>query len=226
MQEDFTEKEKTIISLRILKIVFVTALIIGALVLVGPWVVMGVIDLHDARSEKAIAKLVEKGDYAKAMSRAKSSGVGLNTVVMAQASDFIENGEFDMAAQIARENEIDDAYVDVVYSHLAKIYSKYGKDQLLYALSLAKITDPALLNNQTYYVERDLMPINLTINKINTSIEGFCEYLKSIDDKAFIPKMLAFLKPTGKIEKNSKTGEKIQKDYTEVNRIKAKFGYK
>lgn len=189
--------------------------------------------------EAQINDLMEKGDFVAARKIANQPE-HISKVVKAQVSDLISKGNFDMASQIAKEENYYIHYYDGVVDHLTQIYMEQGESKLLYALSI--MTFPVNKEEQYGYEFRYYLPsfwgggnADELIERTNLNIESFCDYLKLNDNNSLIPKVLTFLKPIwmpDEKEYDYKTGSvKIVKkrnydDYTEVKRIKAKFGVK
>ena len=183
-----------------------------------------------------VTELIEQGDYIAAKKAAESGSTDdKRRVTNAQVSDLITQGRFDIAADVAKEDGFYITYYDGIINHLSQIYTDQGGDKLLYALSLVTYPDP---KEDTYlpnfwgavYSEDKSNDI---IKRSNKNIESFCDYLKSTGDRTFIPKVLVYLKPIY-IAEETKWDVKKQEtihikdaytDYSEVKRIKAKFGY-
>lgn len=167
------------------------------------------------KTSKSVQKLIEQGDYAKAREKAYYSS-DKELITNAQVSDLIGQGEFDLAAQISSEDHNLGAYFFGVIDHLAKIYTDQGEGKLLYAMSLLSFPDPKHYTSTMEGWSRVQYGSEIIRNS-NTKIESFCDYLKSAENSKLIPQMLAYLKPTT---------EGGDLDYSEVKRIKAKFGVK
>lgn len=191
--------------------------------------------LSDSAEEKASQKvkdLIEQGDYIQAKKLAPSSSDRKN-VTSAQVSDLIRQGRFDLAAEIAKEDEYYITYYDGVFNHLAQIYNDQGAENLFYALSLISFPDTkSCYADDSWGCKYNLKPCDI-VKKSNANIESFCDYLKLSNKKEFIPKMLIFLRPVY-VPDEEKWDVKKQKDilikkgymdYSEVSRIKAKYGY-
>ena len=195
---------------------------------------------EDKNQEKASLKvkdLIEQGDYVAAKKVAQSGSYNdIKLVTNAQVNDLISQGRFDIAAEVAKEDGLYITYFDGIINHLSQIYIEHGGNKLLYAMSLVVYPDTKDKYLPDYWgriwsLDEDSRQI---VARSNKNIESFCDYLKlSGEDKSFIPKMLSYLKP---IYRPAETKWNVQEqkdivlkeayiDYSDVKRIKAKYGY-
>ena len=115
-------------------------------------------------NEAELTELIEKGDFVGARKIAESYDQR-EKVCRAQVADLISQGNYDMAAQIANEeNFYYKVYFENVFDNLTKIYTEQGEDKLLYILS-----------NVTYPVDDEDNGYN---KYSNSRLETFCDYLK------------------------------------------------
>lgn len=177
---------------------------------------------------------LEKGDFVKARKLAESYA-DKKKVTNAQVNDLISKGQFDLAVEIAKEDNYYLTYFNGVIDHLPKIYTDQGRDKLLYAMSLINYPDTKSRDMDESWGERwDIRfePRDIIIRS-NTNIESFCDYLRLTGREDLIPQMLQFLKPVWEFAE-TKWDYKRQEDVliqkahmndSEVKRIKKKFGY-
>ena len=188
-------------------------------------------------SDNRITDLIEQGDYIKAKKVAAKmqSYEAENRVTNAQVLDLIDQGRFDLASDIAKEDEYYISFFNGIIDHLTKLYNQQGGEKLLYAMSLVSFPDtnsdlPTLWGRSWVLSETSRQ----IVTRSNNNIESFCDYLKQTGDKQFIIKMLDYLKPVY-VPESKHWDSKQQKyiidkeayiDNSEMKRIKAKYGYK
>jgi len=193
----------------------------------------------DSAKDK-VAECIEKGDFIKARKCANEAYPQdkkdlLFKVVNAQISSLINEGAFDLANEIAKEDGFYITFFNGIIDHLTKIYTQQGANSLLYAMTLVSFPNEKESNLPDFwgaYYQKDEDVKNILVRS-NKNIESFCDYLKEIGDNSYIPKMLGYLKPHF-VKAETKWDYEKQKDilikaeytdYSEVKRIKAKFGY-
>lgn len=188
------------------------------------------------RTDNKITELIEKGDYiqARKLAAKRQSYDADHRVTNAQVLDLINQGRFDLASDIAKEDEYYISFYNGLIDHLSKLYNEYGGEKVIYALSIINYPDTKEKYLPSFWGISYQDNSTGIINRNNKNIESFCDYLKQIGDKQFIPKFLDYLKPIY-IEEKHHWDNKLQKeiidkeafmDYTEVKRIMAKYGYK
>ena len=183
----------------------------------------------EAEKEKALEEAKEnmevalsQNDFAKARAAAKvlddedpyRYNKNTQRITHAEIGYLANEGEFDMAYQIATENNLPDAYYNKVVPNLVSIYTKYGANKTILALSSCvlpirgKRWGEQYFSNDEFYAQ-EWNDFNVKHNK---NIERLMNYMKLSDDKDNISKVALFL--TTEYHNGTK----------DVNAIKAKFG--
>lgn len=176
--------------------------------------------LEDAKEEMEVA--LSQNDFAKARAAAKvlddedpyQHNENTQRITNAEIGYLANEGEFDMAYQIATENNLPDAYYNKVMPNLVPIYTKYGANKTILALSSCVLPIRGKRWGEQYFStwESDDQKWNDFNVKHNKNIERLMNYMKLSDDKDNISKVALFL--TTEYPNGTK----------DVNAIKAKFG--
>ena len=199
---------------------------IAAVAFIGLVVIIAV---SEAKKEKAFEEAKEnmevalsQNDFAKARAAAKvlddedpyQNNGNTKRITDAEIGYLANEGEFDMAYQIATENNLPDAYYNKVVPNLVSIYTKYGANKTILALSSCVLPIRGKRWGKQYFStwESDDQEWNDFNVKHNKNIERLMNYMKLSDDKDNISKVALFL--TTEYPNGTK----------DVNAIKAKFG--
>lgn len=176
--------------------------------------------LEEAKENMEVA--LSQNDFAKARAAAKvlddedtyRNNENAQRITDAEIGYLANEGEFDMAYQIATENDLPDAYYNKVVPNLVSIYTKYGANKTILALSSCVLPIRGKRWGKQYFSDDEFyaQKWNDFNVKHNKNIERLMNYMKLSDDKDNISKVALFL--TTEYPNGTK----------DVNAIKAKFG--
>ncbi len=163
--------------------------------------------------KKQFETALEQNNFAKAKELCKTKDLPdeyLKRAVSAEIDYLVGEGDFDFANQIATEQNLPDIYYDKIVTNLITIYTKFGANKTILALSSCVLPTEEVRFGVKIALEKE--EIKTIIVKHNDHITRLMEYMKLAGDNESVAKVSIFL------AKNYEGGTK------DVNAIKAKFG--
>lgn len=191
-----------------------------------------------ARYGKIAAKIedsIEKGDFNKAKQLNKKRNLfyyetRLTSVKIckAQVSSLIDEGQFNLAADIAKEDADYGVYYENLIGKLVQLYECNSKDltMALTSIQFPKKSECSYWNGK--YVYWNGYRMNQLYEAYNNNIRQLLLYAKTKNDVNFVQTVAAFLRPLYKIVNSGyyEDYEDTPTDYIQVNQIKKELGIK
>ncbi|MBQ6305084.1 MAG: hypothetical protein IJK78_00805 [Bacteroidales bacterium] len=200
-------------------------------------------------TEAQIEKCIEEGDFTKAkqLNKKLSYGGMELKICKAQVSSLIDEGQFNLAADVAKEDADFGVYYEVLMGKLVQVYESnpQGLMMALSSISLPNATGTCNWNGKHEYFSSK-NDLNKMYEAFNNNIKQLLYYAKTKKDMEFVQTVSAFLKPLykSKMVKEERTiailasGERKKEladvttyedtptDYTQANQIKKELGIK
>ncbi len=195
-------------------------------------------------TEAQIEKCIEKGDFTKAKQlnkKLKYGGMELK-ICKAQVSSLIDKGEFNLAADIAKEDADYGVYYENLMGKLVQLYVSNPQGLLM---ALSSIQFPGVGNSGYWngaYEVFSKYDLHKMYSEYNNYLKQLAIYVKANDDMDFVKKVSVLLKPLYKEEKRKVREWNVKKqefvevddmvwedtptDYTQANQIKKELGIK
>ena len=182
-----------------------------------------------------IEKCIEEGDFVKAKQLNKKleyGGMKLK-ICKAEVSALIDKSQFNLAADIAKEDVDYGVYYEVLMGKLVQVYENdsQGLTFALASINFPKQGGSGRWNDrfETFYSD----DLNLMYKAFNDNIKQLLLYAKTKNDINFVQTVAAFLRPlykkVKKPDKSYASGyreyyEDTPTDYTQANQIKKDLG--
>ena len=163
-------------------------------------------------------------------------------ITRSQVAYLIDKGEYNLAADIAKEDEDIGIYVNLMLDRIAYVYYS-DRQNFLYLLST--LTIPSSIGYDVHWNGKSISyedDFNKIINYYNNVLSNVMSYAKNNDDLTTAISVSKYLKPRYKkvksrelrwdnylqkeVYKDVEIWEKNPSDYTEINRIKKELGIK
>lgn len=189
-----------------------------------------------SNTKAKIERCIEEGDFVRAKQLNKklefggSKGMKLK-ICKAEVSALIDKGQFDLAADIAKEDVDYGVYYEVLMGKLVQVYENDSQG-LIIALASINFPKPRSSGNwngsfETFYPN----DLNMRYGTFNENIKQLLLYAKTKNDISFVQTVAAFLRPLYKeVKKPDKSFgpyyEDTPTDYTQANQIKKELGVK
>ena len=213
------------------------------------FITLALITSCGSNTEAQIEKCIEEGDFTKAkqLNKKLSYGGMKLKICKAQVSSLIDEGQFNLAADVAKEDADYGVYYEVLMGKLVQVYESnpQGLMMALSSISLPNtVGDQFRWNGNLEYFSKD--DLNKIYEAFNNNIKQLLYYAKTKKDMEFVQTVSAFLKPLykSKVVKEEQTiailasGERKKElvdvtryedtptDYTQANQIKNELGIK
>ena len=187
-----------------------------------------------------IEDCIEKGDFNKARQLNKKLEYGgmTNKICRAQVASLIDEGQFNIAADIAKEDMNYGVYYVSLMGKLVSLYDT-NPQGLMLALSSINFPTSSCEWDDDLYRFSYTSEFNDLYQSFNDNIKHLMLYAKSNNDMDYMKKLSFYLKPlyrgkeVRKPDKSYVSGykeytewEKTPTDYTQANQIKKELGIK
>lgn len=184
-----------------------------------------------------IEKCIEEGDFVKAKQLNKKleyGGMKLK-ICKAEVSALIDKSQFNLAADIAKEDTDYGVYYENLMGKLVQLYvsNPQGLLMALSSIQFPKKSECSYWNGKYEYWKAYRM--NQLYEAYNNNIRQLLLYAKTKNDVNFVQTVAAFLRPLYKIVKKPDKAyasgyyedyEDTPTDYIQVNQIKKELGIK
>ena len=196
----------------------------------------------ESNTKAKIEQCIENGDFTKARQLNKKLEYGgmIMKICRAQVSELIDEGEFYLAADIAKEDTDYGVYYVILMGKLVQLYDKNPQGLMA---ALASVNFPT---NKTNYWNGQYLPfmhkedLNAFYETYNNNLKQLMVYVKANDDMEYVKKVSDLLKPLYKkvkgkvrewsnqkqetVEVDGMVWEENPTDYTQAEQIKKDLG--